>query len=194
MKKLSSISLILLIVLTQYSCQNSNGKMDYNIDTSEFRTDTVNNLYSIHVPGDMKKTNTLNPDANLQLENIYEEKYLAVIDEDKTAFINNFRSSSTYADSLGVIGNYRTIQLAAFTSGMTIKRRGPLEKLEINGMPAERIELIAFPAGLEIDIYYLVTFIEGADQLYMFLEWTLGSKKEEFGDTYKYIVETFEEL
>lgn len=194
MKKFTNIALFLLIGIVHYSCQNSDGKNKYQIDTSEFRTETVNDFFSVEVPGDMKKTTSLNPDASLQLENIYEEKYLAILNEDKESFVKNFKISGQYSDSLSVVGNYRAIQMDAFTSGMTFKRRGTPNALKINDMPAEQVEIEAFPAGMNIDIYYLITFIEGKDQLYMFLEWTLGSKKDEHQNTFKYMAETLEEL
>ncbi len=194
MKKIQYFLVVVIALSTLYACNNSDAKATCNIDTSNFKLQEVNNSYSIEVPENMTVTKTLNSDASLQLEDIFEEMYAAIIDEPKTAFIENFTREGLIADSLSTIGNYRNIQLSLFTKGMVLKRQSEPKSYELNGLPAEQIELFGFPAGLDFDVYYLITFVEGKDTLYMFLQWTLGSKEEDHKDTFSCISKTFEEL
>jgi hypothetical protein len=194
MKKIRYFLVVLVALSTLSSCNNSGSKANCNIDTSNFKLEEVNGLYSIEVPENMTVTKALNTDASMQLEDIFEEMYAAIIDEPKSPFIENFKAEGLFADSLTTLGNYRNVQLGLFLKGMVLRRQSEPKTFDINGLSAEQVEIVGFPSGLDFDVYYLITFIEGKDNLYMFLEWTLAPREEDHKDTFSCIAKTFEEM
>lgn len=194
MKKIRYFLVVLIAITTLSSCNNSGAKDNCTIDTSNFKLEAVNQLYSIEVPENMTVTKSLNTDASMQLEDIFEEMYAAIIDEPKSPFIENFKAEGLFADSLTTIGNYRKVQLDLFLKGMVLRRQSEPKTYDVNGLSAEQVELVGFPSGLDFDVYYLITFIEGKENLYMFLQWTLAPREKDHKDTFSCIAQTFEEI
>lgn len=194
MKKIPYFLVVVITLTILSSCNDSGSKANCKVDTSNFKLEAVKNLYSVEVPENMTVTKALNSDASMQLEDIFEEMYAAIIDEPKSPFVENFKAEGLFADSLSILSNYRNTQLNAFVNGMVVRMQSEPKKMDINGLTAEQIELIGFPAGLDFDVYYLITFIEGKDNLYMFLQWTLAPKEQDHKDTFHCIASTFEEL
>lgn len=194
MKKIRYFLVVLIVLTTLSSCNNSGANSNCTVDTSNFKLEAVNQLYSIEVPKNMTETKALNADASMQLEDIFEEMYAAIIDEAKTPFVENFKAEGLFADSLTTIGNYRNIQLSLFAKGMALRRQSEPKTLNLNGLLAEQVELVGSPSGFDFDVYYLITFIEGKDNLYMFLQWTLAPREEDHKETFRCIANTFEEL
>ena len=55
--------------------------------TSEPQLISVSDIYQIEVPGDMSATDMNNENASLQDANLFKEKYLMIIHEDKYEFM-----------------------------------------------------------------------------------------------------------
>jgi len=182
MKKLTPFLVSITVLFLAYSCGN------------DMSTRTVDNLYAIDVPLDMKSTTGLNPDASFQCENIHKETYLAIIDENKSDFEDAYLKLGGTTDSETVIGSYARIQIDYFMERLKTSKQGELEPLTINGMPAEQIEFTGHVADVAEPIYYLMTFVEGAENVYMIMTWTFDRFKDEHAATFKKMTRTFEEL
>ena len=187
MKKL----IFLFATLVFISC-NSDTKRG-NADTSQFIPFSVEGQFSLEAPKFMKNSVGLNPDASIQLENRQQEIYLAVIEEPKGEVIENFKSTGVYNEDLSPVTNYFNVQTNLFTNDLQLLEKGEPQSFKINGMPAMNIEIVAQPAQVNVGIYYLFTFIEGEDTLYMLMQWTIDSQKEMLQDTFLTIADTFEE-
>ncbi|NND63201.1 MAG: hypothetical protein HKN48_08405 [Flavobacteriaceae bacterium] len=194
MKKLLSITLTSVIALLLLSCGEIGEKKSEEMDVSDFKTEKVEGMYEVSVPKYMKEAFDLNDDASLQFQNIYKETYLAIIDESKADFIEVFKELNEYDDGLSVAGNYRNIQMQYFTEGIRIDKRSEPRKLTINGLEAEQVEFNGRVPEVDYDIYYLMTFIEGEENVYMMMEWTLASFEDKFKGTFKQMAETFREI
>lgn len=188
MKKWIYLSLIILVV----ACKSDSSKSDF--DTSDFVAHSGNNQFKLLAPKHMKKSSSLNPDASLQLENRERETYLAVIEEPKEEVERNLKLLGIYNDELSSVGNYLNIQMNGFTDGVTVVEKSDPRQLDINGMEAFQVDLLAQPKNVNSDIYYLFTFIEGEKQLYMFMQWTLGKQRSEYEDIFDAMAHSFEEI
>ncbi len=194
MKKLPAIVLTFSLAFLVYSCGGIGEKKAEELDVSEFKTEQVEGMYEIDIPNYMKEAFDLNDDASLQFQNIYKETYIAIIDEDKSDFIEVFKDLNEYDDGLSVAGNYRNIQMQYFTEGIQIDERSEPQKMTINGMDAEQVEFTGRVPEVDYDIYYLMTFIEGQDDVYMMMEWTLANFKDKYQSTFKQMADTFKEI
>lgn len=192
MKKISLPFILLIISITLFSCLGNSEKN--NSDYKDFRTESALGLYEIQVPKSMTATKGLNNDASMQFQNIYEETYLAIIEESKEEFIDTFKDLGEYDDTKSPAGNYQAIQMNFFSEGMEVNRMGTPKKMKINGLDAEQVEFVGRVPDIDFDIYYLMTFVEGKETLYMVMEWTLSDNEDTNRETFKKMAESFKEI
>jgi len=158
------------------------------------KTESALGLYEVTMPDYMSKATDLNVDASMQFQNVFKETYLAIIDEDKKDFVDAFRDLGEYDSSLSTIGNYRKIQIDYFSEGVNILRMGEPKQLTINGMAAEQIEFGGRVTDVDYDIYYIMTFIEGREDLYMMMTWTLGDSANKYKTDFLAMAKSFNEI
>lgn len=182
-------TLIIFAFLT--SCA---GKGDKNKDATVYNKQTALELYEIEVPDYMKTTTGLNQDASMQYQNIYKETYLAIIEEPKKDFKDVFEELGDYDNSKSMSENYCTIQMQYFTEGMEIISIENPKSVTINNLEAQQLDLIAKVEGVSNNIYYLMTFVEGKDTVYMIMQWTLDVNEKNYKNTFSYMASTFKEL
>lgn len=157
----------------------------------DFNTIAVKDQYQIDIPRFMKSTTGLNDEASLQYQNIYKEAYTIIIDEPKDEFVDIFKELGNYDDNLSLLENYRDIQLQFFNERMQVNTQSSPKSMKINALDAEQVEIDAHVEGVDEEISYFLTFLEGTDNVYMVMCWTLKSKKEEHAKTYGMMAESF---
>jgi hypothetical protein len=182
MKKSTAVLSSLALCFLLYSCG------------SDSKTESALGLYQVTVPGYMNKATDLNVDASMQFQNIFKETYLAIIDEDKTEFVDAFRELGELDSSLSTIGNYRKIQIDYFLESVRVINKGEPKQITINGLAAEQIEFEGRVPGVDYDIFYIMTFVEGKEDLYMVMTWTLSSSKDKYRGDFLTMVNTFTEI
>ncbi|MEZ4779436.1 MAG: hypothetical protein R2786_08675 [Flavobacteriaceae bacterium] len=187
MKKIYIVIPAFIITFLFISCLGKGKNEDY-------RTESALDLYQLEVPKYMTATSGLNQDASMQFQNIYKETYLAVIEEPKQDFIDTFKEIEDYDDSKSPAKNYETIQMNFFTDGMKVNRMGEPQNIKINGLDAQQVEFVGRVPDIDFDIFYLMTFIEGKETLYMMMTWTLSANENTYKETFKHMAESFEEL
>lgn len=143
-------------------------------------TKVVEDRYSMDVLKSMVSTTQLNEDASLQYNNLYQEKYLIVIDEDKQEFIDALTSFEEYDESASVIDNYARIQLYYLQQASSVKHESDLKKEKINGMEARLKAIDAEIAGVPEAISYWLGYVEGNEALYTVMVWTLENRKKDY--------------
>ncbi|MDC8004013.1 hypothetical protein POV27_08110 [Aureisphaera galaxeae] len=193
MKKIIALSTVISLFLLFTSC-NFGGKGAEDLDTSDFRVESALQMYQISIPKYMKKAEDLNADASMQFQNIFKETYLAIIDEDKTDFVDVFKELGQYDDGQSIAGNYRNVQMDYFTEGMNMLSDATPKKVTINGLDAEQVAFTARVPEVDYDIYYIITFIEGRENVYMVMEWTLAEYEEKYKTTFLQMIDTFTEI
>lgn len=160
----------------------------------ELTTRSVKGVYEIGVPNDMKVATSLNQDASLQYENIFKETYLAIIDEDREAFESAYNLYGGIDSTKSVISNYAKIQVDFFMEGVKALERKDPKQLTINGMEAEQVEFTAKVEGVDGNIYYLMTFVQGEKNVYMVMMWTFEKSKDKYRDLFVSMADSFREL
>ncbi|HHC79295.1 MAG TPA: hypothetical protein ENK46_05395 [Flavobacteriia bacterium] len=193
---------LLMIVLQLVSCkqivksivkESFERSENESISDSNFKTLTVDSLYTISIPKYMKVMHTLNKEASLQYANIYKEIYTIVIDENKQEFVDYFKELEAYDSELSLIDNYTTIQKNFITEGMdNVYKIEPYGLIEINGYNARQFKLMGTVENQKIG--YIIAFIEGKEKVFMIMNWTLLGKLSRYENTFEVINTSFEPI
>jgi hypothetical protein len=194
MKRSISLLSTFVLLFLLYSCGGIGGKKAEDLKSSDFTTESALELYEISVPKYMEEASDLNMEASMQFRNIDKESYLAIIDEDKSDFVEAYKELGAYDSSLSTIGNYRKIQLDYFMERLEVISQSAPKQLNIDGMDAEQVEFTGRVAVVDSDIFYMMTFVEGRNDVYMIMTWTLGNTEETYIETFYHMVDSFREL
>lgn len=173
------------------ACGSSRGE-ELSLE-DDFQEVEINGQYKMHVPDYMNQSYDLNAEASLQYQNTTKETYVIIIDEDKEEFVEMFQLIGMYDDELSVIDNYASVQTQSLLENVTVEEKTEPKSYEINGLPAVTTEIQGEATGVVYPIYYYMTFIEGADDLYMIMTWTLKESKDTYKGTFEKMVKSFEE-
>lgn len=185
--------LFVLLIFSCTSCKNPKAKNNDSETTIEdFNTISINNEYHIKMPRFLKGTTGLNEEASLQYQSLRREAYVIIIDEPKKGFEEVYRDLEQYDDHLSVIQNYRDARLKILSRTTEINRKSEPTSIKIHGLNAEFLELDAKVNGLNNEISYFLTFVDGDEKVYMIMCWTLKNQKDEHKKTFKTIAESFE--
>ncbi len=190
---MKNISILFLILcFTTSSCIKFKKKDTDESRTEIFNTVTVDDEYRVGIPKFMRSTTGLNEEAALQYQNAFKEAYTIIIGEPKQEFVDVFMELDQYNENISLLQNYREIQLQSFTSTISVSMESEIKPLKINGLDAESVQIDGSVEGINEEIAYFLTFIEGTDNIYMMMSWTLKSKKEEHKKTFETIAQSFE--
>ncbi|MHA7830711.1 MAG: hypothetical protein ACX93O_06405 [Flagellimonas sp.] len=174
-------------------CRDSGNKKEGGVAGADiYHTVSIDGNYRLDLPNFMTGTTGLNEEASLQYQSLLKEAYLLVIDEPKADFEEVYRVLEQYDDELSVLQNYRDARLQILSRTTEINNKSEPQSLRINGLDAETVELDAIVNGMDNEIAYFLTFVEGEDNVYMIMAWTLKDKKIEHKKTFKTIAESFE--
>ncbi|UBZ14191.1 hypothetical protein LDL77_00405 [Flagellimonas marinaquae] len=186
-------SIFVLSILFCSACKNFKAKENDSEPKDEnFNTVGVNNEYQIEIPRFMNGTTGLNEEASLQYQSLRHEAYLLIIDEPKLGFEQVYRDLEQYDNELSVLQNYRDARIQILSRTTKIINKFNSKPFKINGLDAEFLELEAKVNGVEDEIFYFLTFVDGGEKVYMIMAWTLKNRKEEHKKTFKTIAESFE--
>ena len=175
------------------ACKNFKAKENDSEPKDEnFNIIGVNNEYQIEIPRFMNGTTGLNEEASLQYQSLRHEAYLLIIDEPKLGFEQVYRDLEQYDDELSVLQNYRDARIQILSRTTKIINKFNSKPFKINGLDAEFLELEAKVNGVEDEIFYFLTFVDGGEKVYMIMAWTVKNRKEEHKKTFKTIAESFE--
>jgi len=189
MKKFLVLIITLSIIL---SCNNLTSSSPENLQQEDFNEVNIDGLYTLSVPKYMKEMNNLNEEASLQYANVFKEAYTVVIHENKDKFINTFKEFGEYNDDLSVVENYSLTHQNFFNEIATVDKIIPYDITTINDLDAKRIKILAKVDG--IDITYVISHIEGKENVYQIMSWTLPDKIGKYEDTFIKINNSFKLL
>ncbi len=161
---------------------------------SDFKKVRIDGKYQLSIPNYMRKTDQLNDEASLQYNNPFKETYTIVIDENKEQFLSAIKESQ-WADSLGTtIEIYRKLQMSLLGQGIAMTSVENLEVEKIGRLNAKRTQFEGKIEGVDEKIKYLITFVEGRNDLYMIMSWTLNDFSKKYLRTYHQIADSFQEI
>jgi len=194
MTPVSTISVI--SILTLFSCgyaekAGNESNQEVAVD-KDFNYVEVNNEYSINLPSYMKKATSLNDEASLQYQNIFKEVYTIIIDESADEFIEVFKELNEYDENESILINYRRVQLSFISENMDLKDQSTPKPININGHDSE---LVSLEGNIDdVEIYYLLGFVQGKEKMYMIMTWTLLSRKDKYHKDLEDIITSFKIL
>ncbi len=157
-----------------------------------FREIKVEGAYLISLPEQMKPTTGLNAEASLQYQDITQEIYLIVLEESKTELDSLLANQKRENQESSTLSIYGALQLERLGRAMKVKKKVGPKKLTIHRLNAELFEIVGEIPNLKEDLYYSLTFIEGAGKVYTVMSWTLDSQKDEYTSTFEHIAKSFE--
>lgn len=160
---------------------------------TKFDTKKVNNLYSIDIPDFMVSTTDLNDEASLQYNNLYKEKYIIVLDEDKETLIADLKSFDLYDEKRTLIEMFSEAKESFIINEASVIGKISRKSSKINGMSASITEFDSNVAGIPEAVTYYLAFVEGKDNLYTIMAWTLTSRKADFKDEAMKMIKSFRE-
>lgn len=175
------------------SCTSILGPEQLNLDT-DYQELIVNDSFSIKIPNYMEVSTDLNADASLQYQNALKETYMVIIDENKSTFSVLMSFFSNTDSTLSILENYANVQSSSLKEGIVISDSTEISSIKINGTNAYQIELEGEVEGVSVPIYYIVTFLESNEKLFMSMQWTLQSRKEKYRGTFLQTINTFKSL
>ncbi|MGB3465630.1 MAG: hypothetical protein WBA74_10180 [Cyclobacteriaceae bacterium] len=158
----------------------------------DFKTIEVADLYSIKVPNYMTETESLNDEASVQVWSIFKETYCIVIEDVKEEFISTFKMIDLYDEDKSVLINYAEMQYAAMSENLEVLSETEMITTKINGADAIMLSMDSDKSlSVPTEITYFLTFIEGKENIYLVLTWTLREKKHRYRDTFNKIANSF---
>lgn len=157
--------LLISVVLSFVSCQ----------EAETYETVKVKN-YSLDIPNHLSEVKNLNDDASLQYQNAFKELYVIVIDETKREV--------RYALAIDGVGDIYSDDFDGYTSLMidNLKHSITLNNTNIKDTIIHSLDakIISFNSKVEeYDAFYKLAFINGIDNYYQIMSWTLLDKKQE---------------
>ncbi len=174
------------------SCLGSSEKTtDENPKIEDFHTVSVNGEYQVSIPKYMRGTTGLNEEASLQYQNARKETYTIIIDEPKEEFVEILKELEEYNAEASAMQNYRAIQLQLLGSTVKIHEKTEPKTKMIHGLESESVEINAHVEGVDEEIAYFLTFINGDKNVYMIMSWTLKSTADQYRKTFELIAESF---
>jgi hypothetical protein len=176
------------------SCGNSEGEKRAAVDTSEFKTETLEGYFQISIPKKMKKTSQLNSEASMQFENNHNNTFLVILQEDKSDFLKAYGEAGYLDNTMSDIENYRKLQVDYFIKRLTVLEKGEPDAVKINGKNAAQIEFTCQVPTANSNIFYVMTFVESEDDLYMIISWTLSLLEDEHKDSFYAMANSFKTL
>lgn len=195
MKRILKLSWLLPIFILFTSCNFLQpNKVDNLSLEKDFNTVKIQNKYQIAIPKYMKQTNQLNDEASLQYNNLFKENYIIIIDESKETFVSALNDAEINDTIYSVIENYRNIQLELLNSSITVREEKQSEKMTINNMEAVQVSFVGKIPEVDDEVAYILTFIEGKNDLYMIMSWTLHKYSKRYTGTYQQMAHSFKEL
>ena len=148
-------------------------------------------IYKIDIPEHMEESDKLNSEASLQYQNLFKELYIIILDEPKKDF-NELISDDYYADKYSTdVKGYTDFVLDNYYYETEVTTTDP-EAVKINGLDA-------FTHNMEerntagYDIFFKVAYIEGRNNYYRVMVWTLSEYKEEYRETMERMINSFKE-
>lgn len=147
--------------------------------------------YSIRIPSYMTSSTTLNPDASLQYMDAIKEEYIVVIDESKAVFIDALKEYGEYRLNEQDLIAYRNAQFSFTEQQIDIKNRSDFKSISVKGINIECVELDAKLEELDELVSYFFYYVDGGNELYTIMAWTLQSKKDLYREKVKKMIQTF---
>lgn len=162
--------------------------------STRFNTKKVNGLYSIDIPDFMVATTELNREASLQYNNLYKEKYIIVLDENKNDFIQDLKDYGIFDEDEEMLDVFAEAKESFIINQDAVIGEIYRVDKKINGLNARLVEFDSDVNGIPEPVTYYLGFVEGKNNLYTILAWTLTDRKNAYKEEANKMINSFREL
>lgn len=176
------INLFFISIILFVSCQ----------PTETEQTITIESKYSLTIPSFLTKVNNLNEDASLQYQHAWKEFYVITIDESKEELNKALKENNLTEVYSNDIKGYSNLLLDVFSESMTISSKSEIKDTLINGLSARTVQIAGRTEG--INAYFSLGFIEGENNYYQIMAWTLADTKYQYDSEITKLIYSFKEL
>ena len=156
------------------------------------QTVTIDNKYSMELPDYLTKNTKLNAEASLQYMNGIKELYIVVVEMPISGFSQILKSNDLTEDYKNNLEDYSTFCVDYFKESVDVTYVSDPKETTINGLPAILFTVKAKISGYTA--YYHFTYIQGKENYYQILTWTLDSKKDEQKENMEAMINSFKEI
>ncbi|WP_291721852.1 hypothetical protein [Bernardetia sp.] len=153
----------------------------------------INNDYSLALPDFLSETDSLNPNASLQYQNLNKELFVIVIEEDRQDFTRKIienKAEEVYPPNLK---GYTDIVYHSIGETIKISAKTDIIDLEINGLAAKNFTIQGQTQD-RISVYYSFTLVKGKEKYYQIAQWTAKNQKSLFEKQMTEIAASFKQL
>ena len=152
--------------------------------TSEPQLISVDNIYQIELPGDMSPmTIEINEDASLQYANLFKEKYIMIIHEEKSEINEAFQYTIDLQEFTNII-----VQGYEESANSVVN----ISDISIDGFIGNMVKMDGEMDGINITWHAIL--IESKSYFYQICFWTLTSRKNKHMEGLFNSAKTFHEL
>lgn len=205
MKVLTSMLSGIIVSLLLYSCGSSTTSEKTNAldgffnkikeaTSTKYDTIEINNLYSIEIPDYMVSTTALNDKASLQYNNIYKEKYIIVVEDDREQIVKEFKESGIEFEDNEILVQFARAKENFLILGDQVVGEIDRNDLKAGNLAGKLVEFDSRVSGIPESITYYIAFIEGADHFYTVMAWTLSRRKKAYSAEVNKMLTSFKEL
>lgn len=149
----------------------------------------------MELPTYLTKGADLNFEATLEYQNIYKEVYIIVIDEPTQEFIDVFKELGEYDTTKSPLDNYVEIQMESIRGNMSkVASESALRKIKTQSGEALVYDVSGFQDGIDEEMGFSVSFMQGKLCLYMIMTWTFQKSKSVYQTDMDNMLASFKEL
>ena len=188
-----------ILAIANNSCTNSNDvkELEKSLKELEKKSEEVNyveqsndsvDFYMI-LPEYLAATTGLDEGQPYQYMNAVKEQYL-VASYENIAEVKPLLNVMNYEGDT-FLDKYTSFKKEIVNEGIAISKQESVKKLTINGLPARTMQFDGTVEGIIQPISYFAAIIEGKENIYFVILWTLESRKEEFKDIADKIIKSF---
>ena len=152
----------------------------------------VEGKFTMKIPLNMSIASDLNDDAALQYQNLFNELYVIVIDEDITEFETLIEENDLKEDYGFDLDGYFNLVINGCVMELENVKKSEVIDIRINGLSAKQIGIEGEIEG--IDIYYCYTAIKGKNTYYQIVSWTILENKAQHEKLLRKMALSFNEI
>lgn len=181
-----------LVLMTSCTPGSGGGTLE-----EEYNEAIGNGKYSMMMPDYLTSTKELHDEASLQYMNEFKEVYVIVIDEEKDSIdimLDELKELEVFEGDRSLVEQMMDLQMLNMRMSSKISAEEKEEKLKVGKFDALRKELIASVPGIDAEVGYFLTMVEGDKNVYTIMQWTLGSRKDQYRPEFEKMVASFKEL
>jgi len=182
MNRMKKNCLLLLFAIALSACIGGSGLQQVKVE----------GRYMVTLPTFLEKSDRLNEEASLQMENALKEFYVVIIDEPKSEMDIALAEGYFHDSVKNDLETYSQLIFDNYEVAFTNPEFSEVVDTTIHNMKAKVTTLTATLE--ELNIFYTIGVIEGENDYYQVLTWTLIGRRKKHESQMNAILHSLQEL